>query len=100
MADDERGAMEADDHVCLCYKVSLRKLVNYMEREQPRYPSQLSDCLGAGTGCQWCVPYLEQLYERWKNGETPMLEVAPSVYATLRKSYLADGRRPGEESSD
>ena len=54
--------MEADDHVCLCFHVSLRKLVNYLERERPRVPSQLSECLGAGTGCQWCVPFLERLH--------------------------------------
>lgn len=85
--------MNPDDHVCLCFRVSLRKLVTYMNRERPEVPSQLSDCLGAGTGCHWCVPFLRKLHDQWHEGRTPDLPVAPEEYAQRRKSYHRTGRR-------
>jgi len=54
--------MNPDDEICICYHVTLRKLVNFMKREKPRVPSQLCECLGAGSGCGWCVPMLEELH--------------------------------------
>ena len=42
--------MDLDDKVCYCFHVSKRKLVNFVKRERPRVPSQLSQCGGAGTG--------------------------------------------------
>lgn len=87
--------MDPDDNVCLCFRVSQRKLVNFMRREKPRVPSQLSECLGAGTGCHWCVPFLEELWEHWKAGEDPNLEIAPEEYATRRLAYhRRTGNRP------
>jgi len=79
--------MEPDDLVCLCHRVPLRKLVYFMNREKPIVASQLSECLGAGTGCQWCVPFLKQLHAQWERGEEPMLPIAPSEYATRRSAY-------------
>ena len=67
--------MQPDDNVCLCFRVSLRKLVNYMEREQPTVASQLSECLGAGTGCQWCVPYLRGLHAQWRKPQGKLVRV-------------------------
>ena len=89
--------MNPDDHVCLCFRVSQRKLVNFMEREKPRVASQLSECLGAGTGCQWCVPFLRKLHAQWQRGETPELPVAPAEYAARRAQYRATGTRPDIE---
>jgi NAD(P)H-nitrite reductase large subunit len=85
--------MQPDDHVCLCYRVSLRKLVNYMNRERPSVASQLSECLGAGTGCHWCVPFLERLHRQWENGEEPTLPVVPEQYAERRLAYHRSGTR-------
>ena len=85
--------MEADDHVCLCYRVSLRKLRAYLKRVKPRVPSQLCDCLGAGTGCHWCVPFLEQLHAQWKAGNEPDLPVSPEEYAARRLFFRETGRR-------
>ena len=85
--------MHPDDHVCLCYRVSLRKLSNYLKRERPRVPSQLSDCLGAGTGCQWCVPFLKRLHAQWEAGEEPDLPLSPEDYAARRRSYHQTGQR-------
>ena len=32
--------MDLDDHVCLCFRVSRRKLENYVRLYQPKVPSQ------------------------------------------------------------
>jgi NAD(P)H-nitrite reductase large subunit len=85
--------MQPDDHVCLCFRVSQRKLVNFMKREKPVVPSQLSECLNAGTGCQWCVPFLRKLFEQWQRGEEPNLPVSPQTYADRRSAYHRSGKR-------
>jgi bacterioferritin-associated ferredoxin len=89
--------MHPDDHVCLCFRVSLRKIVTFMNREQPRVPSQLSECLGAGTGCHWCVPFLERLHVQWQEGREPDLPVSPEEYAARRMRYRTTGVREGEQ---
>jgi bacterioferritin-associated ferredoxin len=86
--------MDPDQPVCLCFKVSQRKLVNFLNREKPNVPSQLSDCLGAGTGCQWCVPSLCALHAEWKAGKEPDLAVDATEYAEQRKEFRATGKRP------
>jgi bacterioferritin-associated ferredoxin len=91
--------MNPDDDVCLCFHVSLRKIGHYMNRAQPRVPSQLSECLGAGTGCHWCVPFLKKLHAQWERGESPDLPVSPEEYALRRAGYRATGRREGDEAS-
>jgi bacterioferritin-associated ferredoxin len=91
--------MLPDDHVCICYRVSLRKISNFLERTHPTVPSQLSDCLGAGTGCHWCVPFLKKLYAQWQRGEVPDLPVAPEEYARRRLAYHVAGRRDAAAES-
>ena len=87
--------MDPDDHVCLCFHVSQRKVVNYCKRERPAVASLISECLGAGTGCGWCVPYLKKLHRQVMEGvEQPDLPVSPEVYAQQRRHY----RRSGEGS--
>jgi bacterioferritin-associated ferredoxin len=88
--------MELDDHVCLCFRVSLRKLIHFMNRCRPAVPSQLSECLGAGTGCHWCVPFLKRLHGQWQRGEQPGLAVPPEHYARRRAAYHRTGRRDDE----
>ena len=85
--------MLPDDYVCVCNRVSLRKLAAFMERTQPSVPSQLSECLGAGTGCQWCVPFLTRLFEQHKAGVDPSLPVSPEEYAKRRSNYHRTGHR-------
>jgi len=85
--------MDPDDHVCLCYRVSLRKIRTFLDRENPTVASRISECLDAGTGCQWCVPFLKKLHEQHQRGETPDLPVAPEEYAARRKRYHATGKR-------
>jgi len=85
--------VEPDDHVCYCYRVSLRKLVNYARRERPRYASQMSQCLDAGTGCGWCIPFLTRI---WKDPDGVRLDdLDPKEYAARRLAYhgeLAQGK--------
>ncbi|MCA9310934.1 MAG: (2Fe-2S)-binding protein [Phycisphaerales bacterium] len=90
--------MDPDDHVCLCFRVSLRKIRNYMARENPPVASLISDCLGAGTGCQWCVPFLCHLHAQHQRGETPDLRISPQAYAESRLTYRETGRRPTEDA--
>lgn len=54
--------MNLDDQICYCYHVSFRKLVNFAKRERPQRASQMSNCLGAGTGCGWCIPILKKIH--------------------------------------
>ena len=54
--------MGPDDLVCYCYRVPLRKLVNFARRERPSRASQMSRCLDAGTGCGWCIPILKRIH--------------------------------------
>jgi bacterioferritin-associated ferredoxin len=85
--------MDPDDHVCLCFHVSLRKIANFIAREQPTVPSQISECLGAGTGCQWCVPFLKKLHALHLEGKPMDLPVSPEDYAQRRARYRRTGSR-------
>ncbi len=82
--------MEMDDEVCLCFHITKRKLTNYLRIERVVKVSQLSGCGGAGTGCGWCVPYLNRLFQDAQAGEVAEL---PSVdeYADGRQSHIQDG---------
>lgn len=92
--------VNADDNVCLCFHVSLHKIRGYLEREDPPVASLISECLGAGTGCQWCVPFLKHLHAQHVKGETPDLRISPQEYAEKRLKFHATGDRElkaGEE---
>ncbi|QDV44782.1 Nitrite reductase [NAD(P)H] [Stieleria neptunia] len=77
--------MNDDQPICLCFGVAKRKVIQFIRTEHPKTASQLSECFGAGTGCGWCRPYLEQL---WKS-ETPESEALPDAdqYALDRQNY-------------
>jgi len=79
--------MQDDDEVCLCFHVTQRKLRAYLRRDCPTVASQLTDCLGAGTGCGWCRPFLEQLHRQWEAGEDIGLGVHPPNYAEGRERH-------------
>ena len=85
--------MDLDDRVCLCFRVSRRKLENYVLRHQPVVPSQLSECGGAGTGCGWCVPFLKQIFQRAVSGGLIDLEtLTPEEYERRRAGYIREGK--------
>lgn len=77
---------DTDDRiVCLCFHVSKRKVLQYLRTNSPAKPSQLSECFGAGTGCGWCRPFLEKLWE----SEQPETVELPSAedYALQRDAF-------------
>lgn len=86
--------MNLDDDICYCYHVSLRKLVNFSRRTQPQRPSQMTECLGAGTGCGWCVPFLKRIAEAPEQFERGDIQVQD--YADQRKTYIATKQRRNE----
>jgi len=91
--------MDPDDKVCLCFGVSQRKIVNYCKREKPAVASLISECLSAGTGCMWCIPFIKKLHEQVKEGvEEPDLAVSPEVYAKRRAAYRQGAS--GEDQGD
>lgn len=92
--------MGPDDHVCLCFRVSQRKLVNFMARERPTVASRLSECLGAGTGCGWCVPFLRRLHAQWTAGEAPTMPIPAAEYASGRTRYRTTGQRGVEVETE
>jgi bacterioferritin-associated ferredoxin len=79
--------MNPDDEVCLCFHVSLRKVRTFLQRENPGVPSLISECLGAGTGCGWCIPFLKHLHQCHVEGKPIDLKVSPEEYARTRLTY-------------
>jgi bacterioferritin-associated ferredoxin len=96
--------MQPDDNVCLCFRVPLRKVRSFLRQEDPEVASLLSECMGAGTGCQWCVPFLKELHRQHAEGDcmgtdekgrpAPDLRISPQRYAEARKDYNKTGERP------
>lgn len=85
--------MHPDDQVCLCFRVSLRKIRTYLARENPPVASLISECLSAGTGCGWCVPFLRHLHAEHEAGREPDLRISPEKYAHARAGYRESGAR-------
>ncbi|GIW71007.1 MAG: hypothetical protein KatS3mg102_0549 [Planctomycetota bacterium] len=87
--------MGPDDPVCLCFRVSCRKITNFILRERPPRASLISECLSAGTGCGWCIPTLRRLHaELLAYGEVREASaIPPAQYEALRRAYLRSGRR-------
>ncbi|MCC6676772.1 MAG: (2Fe-2S)-binding protein [Phycisphaerales bacterium] len=88
--------MDPDDQVCLCFHVSLRKIRTFLARENPPVASLISECLSAGTGCQWCVPFLRHLHAQHQRGETPDLKVSPERYVQARLDYHRTNERDAD----
>jgi NAD(P)H-nitrite reductase large subunit len=85
--------VELDDTICYCFHVPKRKVLNYLRNCQPRRASQLSGCGGAGTGCGWCIPFLEKYFAQWQQGRlTEADATTPDEYARQRGSYIRAGR--------
>ena len=111
MATGYHLSMNPDDDVCVCFHVPLRKIRGYLARENPSSASLLSECLGAGTGCGWCVPTLRALHREHQvardeidagacdavecDGEREAVDLTISreAYAEARKQYRAQKSR-------
>jgi bacterioferritin-associated ferredoxin len=84
--------MELDDELCLCFHVTPRKVLNFLRIHQPQRASQLSECFGAGTGCGWCRPYLEQLFQQTRGAILSKDDLPESAdYARQRSQYVRRG---------
>ena len=67
--------MQSDDDLCLCFHVTKRKVANYLRLEKPKRVGQLADCYGAGTGCGWCRPYLQKMFNAAQLGNLAEAEL-------------------------
>ncbi|HZZ71205.1 MAG TPA: (2Fe-2S)-binding protein [Pirellulales bacterium] len=84
--------MQPDDELCMCFHVTKRKVVNFLRVEKPRRAGQLSECFGAGTGCGWCRPFLQKLFEAAAaGGELTAEEPTAADYAAQRSRYVRAG---------
>ena len=77
--------MNLDDNICYCYHVSMRKLLNFARRVKPQKPSQMTQCLGAGTGCGWCIPILKKIAH--DPDQFQLDNMTPEQYELERKAY-------------
>jgi bacterioferritin-associated ferredoxin len=85
-------SMAPDDELCLCFHVTQRKVVNFIRVEKPKRAAQLSECFGAGTGCGWCRPFLERLFEQAVSGGQTTADLpTPAEYAVMRAKYVRAG---------
>jgi len=82
--------VNADDRICYCYHVPLRKLLAYARRVRPPRPSCMSECLGAGTGCGWCIPFLVKIARDPDAFE--LHGITAEEYASARQEYIRSGR--------
>lgn len=98
--------MQPDDELCLCFHVTKRKVFNYLRVEKPMRVGQLSDCFGAGTGCGWCRPFLQRMFDEARlaanqaDGLLPATaklvqlseEPTAAEYAARRAEYVRAGK--------
>ncbi len=89
--------MQPDDELCLCFHITKRKVTNYIRVEKPHRASQISECFGAGTGCGWCRPFLQRLFEQAGSGKeaTDSVNALPSKeeYSSSRKKYMDEKKQ-------
>lgn len=82
--------MEPDEDLCMCFHVTRRKVQNYLRVERPQRVGQLADCFGAGTGCGWCRPFLQRLFDAAQTAEDADLPAA-GEYSLGRSDYVRSG---------
>lgn len=94
--------MGPEDELCICFHVTRRQVEKFLRLARPRVASQCSNCYGAGTGCGWCIPFLEKLFEHDQagSGSPENLSLSAEEYRARRVAYLAEsksGRHPPAE---
>ncbi len=93
--------MREENELCVCFHVSQKKLKKFIRLKDPQVVSQCSECYGAGTGCGWCIPFIEKLFEEIKSGtQSPDLSLDPAEYRARRLEYIQrtknDKMKPAE----
>lgn len=78
-------------NVCVCFHVPLHKILSFIRQRRPRVASQLSECFGAGTGCGWCIPFLEKVHEATRDNPDAAVDLglSESEYLARRREYHA-----------
>ena len=93
--------MQDDDELCLCFHVSRRKVTNFIRIERPVRASQISDCSGAGTGCGWCRPFLQKMFDNAvQQGKTASVLPSAKEYSQMRKNYIDEQQRAQNSEDD
>lgn len=95
------GNTPASGELCVCFHVTTRQIVKFLRHHRPQVASQCSECYGAGTGCGWCVPFIEKLFEEFQAGNPrPAIDIGPEEYRRRRAEHLerirADRTAPAE----
>ncbi len=83
--------MQPDDIICYCFHVSKRKICNFIRINKPRRASQVSECNSAGSGCGWCIPFIEKLFDEAKHGQE-VEALSADDYAKARGNYIKEGK--------
>lgn len=76
-----------EDELCVCFHVGRAKVIRWVRRERPRVVSQISECLSAGTGCGWCIPFLAKIHEDVLAGREPEPQMSREEYLLRRDEY-------------
>lgn len=88
--------MQPDDEICYCFHISKRKILNFIRLHRPRVASQVSECGGAGTGCGWCIPFLQKYHRDLLAPQAPTGAVDDALsreeYAEARGAYIRAGK--------
>lgn len=94
------GGDPGEAEVCVCFHVRRRKVEAFCRREKPAVISLISQCLSAGTGCGWCIPFLKGIHAEVV-GNGPRFEMPTAEeYLERRKAFHREtGRRGREDSS-
>lgn len=91
MAHDHHHGDDATDpgsqEVCVCFHVQRRKIESWCRREKPKVISMVSQCLGAGTGCGWCISFLKAINAEVNEGGPRFEMPEPEEYLARRKAY-------------
>lgn len=88
-----------ENELCVCFHVPLNKIEKFIRLNEPRVASQVSGCYGAGTGCGWCVPFIEKVFEQMRNGEAPSIKMTRAEYLERRREYHQKTGYKGKGSS-
>jgi hypothetical protein len=48
----------------------------------------MSECLGAGTGCGWCIPFLKKIQAAVAEGREVEIGISADRYEAQRQEYI------------
>lgn len=102
-ADPDRPVAPGDVEVCVCFHVPRRKIEAFCRRERPKVISLVSQCLSAGTGCGWCIPFLRAIHREVLEGGPPFEMPTREEYLDRRKRYhreIGYGRKDSPADAD